>query len=58
MSFDVQTPLIQEKRKFTDYVLCKMQSNGNYRVYLGLCIVAMETKVLLGVQELRSSKLL
>ena len=32
-----------------------MQSNGKYRVYLGLCIVAMETKFKLGVQaELRS----
>ena len=54
MPFDVQIILMQEKRKFTDYFLCKMQSNGNYRVYLGLCIVAMETKFLLGVQELKS----
>ena len=25
-----------------------MQSNGKYRVYLGLCIVAMETKFYVG----------
>ena len=54
MSIDVQTILMQEKRKFTDYFLCKEQLNGNYRVYLGLCIAAMETKFLLGVQESRS----
>ena len=54
MFFDVQTILMQYKRKFTDYFLCKMQSNGKYRVYLGLCIVAMVTKFMLGVQELRS----
>ena len=40
------------KGKFTDYFLSKMQSNGKYWVYLGLCIVAMETKFMLGVQEL------
>ena len=28
-----------------------MQSNDKYRVYLGLCIVAMETKFLLGVSR-------
>ena len=44
---------MQLKRKFTDYFLCKVQSNGKYRVYLDLCIVAMETKYLLGAQELR-----
>ena len=54
MFFDVQTILMQQKRKFTDYFLCKMQSNDKYRVYLGLCIVAMEPKFLLGVQEMRS----
>ena len=42
------------KKKFTDNFLCKLQSNGKYRAYLGLCIVAMETKFMLGVQELRS----
>ena len=31
-----------------------MQSNGKYRVYLGLCIVTMVTEFMLGVQELRS----
>ena len=31
-----------------------MQSNGKYRVYLGLCIVAMVTKFMLEVQQLRS----
>ena len=31
-----------------------MQLNDKYRVYLGLCIVAMETKFLLGVQEMSS----
>ena len=28
-----------------------MQSNDKYRVYLGLCIVAMETRYLLGVSR-------
>ena len=42
------------EKKFTDYFLCKMQPNGKYRVYLGLCIVVIETKFMLGVQELRS----
>ena len=54
MFFDVQTILLRQKGKFTDYFLCKVQSNGKYRVYLGLCIVAMETKFMLGAQELRS----
>ena len=54
MFFDVQTILMQQKRKFTDYFLCKMQLNSKYWVYLGLYIVTMETKFLLGVQELRS----
>ena len=58
MFFDLQTILMLQKSKFTDYFLCKMQSNGKYRVHLGLCIVAMETKFLLGVQELIKSKLL
>ena len=31
-----------------------MQSNGKYMVCLGLCIVAMVTKAMLEVQELRS----
>ena len=35
MFFDVQTILMQKKRKFTDYFLCKMQLNSKYRVYLG-----------------------
>ena len=54
MFLDVQTILMQLKGKFTDYFLCKMRSNGKYRMYLGLCIVAMEIKFMLGVQELRS----
>ena len=58
MFFDVQTILMQLKGKFTDYFLCKMQSNGKYRVYLGLCKVAMETKFMLEVQLFRSWKLL
>ena len=31
-----------------------MQLNAKYRVYLGLCIVAMVTEFMLEVQELRS----
>ena len=59
MFFDVQNAiLMQWESKFTDYFLCKMQSNVKYRVYLGLCKVAMEIKYLLGVQELISQKLL
>ena len=34
--------------KFTDSFLCKMQLNSKYRVYLGLCIVTMETEVSVG----------
>ena len=47
MFFDVQTILMQYKRKFTDYFLCKMQLNTRNRVYryLRACQVAMTTKV-------------
>ena len=47
MFFDVQTILMHKKKKFTDYFLCKIQSNGKCRVFGSLCIVAMETKFLL-----------
>ena len=54
MFFDVETILMQYKRKFTDYFLCKMQLNTRNRVYLRACQVAMTTKVSVRVQELIS----
>ena len=45
MFFDVQTILMQYKRKFTDYFLCKMQLNTIKNVYLRACQAAMTTKV-------------
>ena len=45
MFFDVKTILMQYKRKFTDYFLCKMQLNTRNRVYLRAYQVAMATKV-------------
>ena len=54
MFFDVQTILMQQERKLTDYFLCKMQLNTRNRVYLRACQVAMTTKVSVRVQELLS----
>ena len=55
MFFDVQTILMQLKMKFTDYFCVKCNRMINIGcINLGLCIVAMETKFMLGVQELRS----
>ena len=52
MFFDVQTILMQQKRKFTGYFLCKMQLNTRNRVYLRTCQFAMTTKMSVRVQEL------
>ena len=54
MFFDVQTILMQWKRKFTDYFLSKMQLNTRNRVYLKACQVAMTIKMSVTVQELIS----
>ena len=45
---------MQYEIRFTDYFLCKMQSNGKNRVDLRPCGVAMETVCLLGMQEFDS----
>ena len=50
--------LILQKRKFTDYFLCKLQLNTRNRVYLRACQVAMTTKVSVRVQELISLKVI
>ena len=52
MFFDVQTILMQKKRKFTDYFLCKMQLNTRNRVNLRARQVAMATKMSVRAQEL------
>ena len=54
MFFDVQTILMHQKRKFTDYFLRKMQFNARNRVHLRACQVAMTTKMSVRVQELIS----
>ena len=50
----MQTILMQQKRKFTDYFLCKIQLDTRNRVYLRTCQVAMTTKMSVRAQELIS----
>ena len=57
MFFDMQTILMQ-KKKFTDYFLCKMQLNTRIRVNLRACQVAMTTKMSVRAQELISWKVI
>ena len=44
---------MQSKRKFCDYLLCKIQLNARNRVYFRVCQVAMAAKMLLWVDELK-----
>ena len=54
MFFDVQTVLMQYKRKFTTTFLCKMQLNDRRCINLRACQVAMTTKMFVRIQKLIS----
>ena len=55
MFFDVQFNFDAIKKEVHPTTFCvKCNRMLNIGCYLGLCIVAMETKFMLGVQELRN----